>query len=396
MQAQNDSSKNSSGTGPLMRQQSLGEGMQLPDTAMPLESPVFRFNDGEAGTGSEIGYTNPNSVPSLFQGHALQPVNSNPIPLPRRTPDWFTLTLIFVIIAFAWIRVFYSKIFKQLINAFFSNSISNQVVRDENILVQRASILMSFVFYLTGSLFIYQVSVFFNWDYPFLGEGFLRFLVVCLIVAFAYSFKMVLLKAMGEVFELDRPVASYIFNIFLIFFVSGRMAMLRLLPRYLTGSPSLKVVETPSSRVTDFICRSLVSSHNSLVPLLFFIASVAVPEIVLELKSTKRSRLICSTTASSGFENEWISEIFIDSFVDFTGCVQEIPNTITSDDKIVFFKNGAFIVAKIVFIMPQFNSRRPVQNTLIKSHTGIDRIVSLLNLSRPSSFTSYASTKRFL
>ncbi len=190
--------------------------MQLPDTSMPLESPVFRFNDGEAGTGSEIGYTNPNSVPSLFQGHALQPVNSNPIPLPRRTPDWFTLTLIFVIIAFAWIRVFYSKIFKQLINAFFSNSISNQVVRDENILVQRASILMSFVFYLTGSLFIYQVSVFFNWDYPFLGEGFLRFLVVCLIVAFAYSFKMVLLKAMGEVFELDRPVASYIFNIFLI------------------------------------------------------------------------------------------------------------------------------------------------------------------------------------
>ncbi len=210
------SSQNNSVAGASISQQSLGEGVQLPDTTIPAEAPVFRFNDGETGTGSEPGYINPNSVPSLFQGHALQPVNQNPIPLPRRTPDWFTLTLIFVIIAFAWIRVFYSKIFKQLINAFFSNSISNQVVRDENILVQRASILMSFVFYLTASLFIYQVSVFFNWDYPFLGEGFLRFLVVCLIVAFAYSFKMVLLKAIGEVFELDRPVASYIFNIFLI------------------------------------------------------------------------------------------------------------------------------------------------------------------------------------
>lgn len=179
------------------------------------EDPVFRFADGDS-VAAEQSYSSQVNVPALFEGHVLHPVHSNPIPVERRTPDWFTITLLFVIISFSWIRVFYAKIFKQLITAFFSNSISNQVVRDENILVQRASVLMSFIFYLTASLFIYQVSIFFNWDYSFLGDGFLRFLVVCLIVAFAYSFKMVILKALGEIFVLDKPVASYIFNIFLI------------------------------------------------------------------------------------------------------------------------------------------------------------------------------------
>jgi len=186
------------------------------NSAARREEPVFRFTDGDTLSDQDQEFANQTTLPQLFEGHVLRPVNASPLPLARRTPDWFTLTLVFVVLSFTWIRVFYAKIFKQLISAFFSNSISNQVVRDENILVQRASILMSFVFYLTASLFIYQVSVYYNWDYPFLGEGFLRFLVVCLIVAFAYSFKMVLLKALGEVFELDRPVASYIFNIFLI------------------------------------------------------------------------------------------------------------------------------------------------------------------------------------
>ena len=172
---------------PVSRGVKTSDGMQAasgdslaPGKVEPQEPAVFRFMDGDTVILQELDYTGQTSVPLLFEGHQLRPVNPGPAPLSRRTSDWFTLTLIFVVISFSWIRVFYSKIFKQLISAFFSNSISNQVVRDENILVQRASILMSFVFYLTASLFVYQLSMYYNWDYPFLGEGFLRFLVVCL------------------------------------------------------------------------------------------------------------------------------------------------------------------------------------------------------------------------
>jgi hypothetical protein len=187
------------------------------------QEPVFRFSDGDTGSAENYFPGKEVLLPKLFESHTLQRINSHPVPVGRRTPDWFTIVLVFVVIGFTWIRVFYFKIFRQLISAFFSNSISNQVVRDENILVQRASILMSFIFYLTASLFIYQVSIFFEWNFPFLGEGFLRFLVVCLIVAFAYSFKMVMLKGLGEIFNIDRPVAGYIFNIFLINNMLGLM-----------------------------------------------------------------------------------------------------------------------------------------------------------------------------
>lgn len=195
------------------------------------EVPVFRFTDTDTIYSESIfdRILIPQSG-QLFNGHALQPVNPGPVSLTKRNADWFTLVLVFVVIGFTWIKAFYFKIFRQLVSAFFSNSIANQIVRDENILVQRASIIMSFIFYLTSSLFIYQVSVFFKWDYPFLSEGILRFLVICLIVAFTYSFKMVLLKGLGEVFNIDKPVATYIFNIFLI----NNMLGLLLLPVVIT------------------------------------------------------------------------------------------------------------------------------------------------------------------
>ena len=192
-------------------------------SAIPkTEVPVFRFTDSDTSS-TEFLYDNVAVSPNnqLFKEHMLQSKEGSPIPISRRNGDWFTLALVLVVIGFTWIKAYYFKVFRQLMSAFFSNTVANQMVRDENILVQRASIIMSFIFYLTASLFIYQVSVYFNWDYPFLSDGIVRFLVICLIVAFTYSFKMVLLKALGELFNIDKPVATYIFNIFLINNVMG-------------------------------------------------------------------------------------------------------------------------------------------------------------------------------
>ena len=222
---------------PATPSQVVRPSVQRKDTATTFveskseEVPIFRFSDTDTIYGESIfdRILIPESG-QLFNGHTLQPVNSAPVSVTKRNADWFTLALVVVVIGFTWIKAFYFKIFRQLVSAFFSNSIANQIVRDENILVQRASIIMSFIFYLTASLFIYQVSIFFKWDYPFLAEGILRFLVICLIVAFTYSFKMVLLKGLGEIFNIDKPVATYIFNIFLI----NNMLGLMLLPVVIT------------------------------------------------------------------------------------------------------------------------------------------------------------------
>lgn len=216
-------------TGPGQNSDSAGYNVSGADTGL---TSGFRFSEEDEGSPVSIPGLGNNVAPKVFESHELAPVHSDPVLLEKNIPDWFTVVLLIVMAGLTWIRVFYYKIFRQLFAAFASNLVSNQVVRDENILVQRASILLSFIFYLSSSLFIYLISVYFNWDYPLLATGFLRYMIIALLVAFIYSFKMVLLKGLGEIFKISKPVATYIFNIFLINNILG----LALIPVVITAA----------------------------------------------------------------------------------------------------------------------------------------------------------------
>src|SRR6185436_5095780 len=132
------------------------------------------------------------------------------------TPDWIFPLLILIIVSFAWLRAFYNKYFMQIITALFNNNLTNQIVRDENILVQRASILLNIVFNLVAALFLYFVSVHFNWALDGMSYGLNRYIFFALLVSAAYTLKFLLLKISGYLFRLDKEMATYIFNIFLI------------------------------------------------------------------------------------------------------------------------------------------------------------------------------------
>jgi hypothetical protein len=182
------------------------------------EQEEFRFADEENSTWQK----NKDDFSShLFSDHSLKPGDIAPYSFQKPNPDWLIIIVLILLAAFAVLKIFYSKIFKQLIAAFFNNSVTNQVVRDENILVQRASILLSVMFYFTASLFLYQVSEFFGWSNPIMAEGFSRYIIFALFLAMVYSVKMVFLKIFGSIFNADRQVAAYIFNIFLINNVLG-------------------------------------------------------------------------------------------------------------------------------------------------------------------------------
>lgn len=193
------------------------------DTAAFSDSSLLRLNAFQEFRFSDIdtirsqSYEEPvASGPKLFSGHALEPVHKNPQSFNKANPDWFTVILFIILFGFMWVWVFYQKIVRQIINAFFSSSVSNQIVRDENILIQRASVMLSILFYLESALFLYQVSVAFQWSNALLTDGFSRLIIFAFIIAFAYSFKMILLKLLGYLLDFDKPVASYIFNIFLM------------------------------------------------------------------------------------------------------------------------------------------------------------------------------------
>jgi hypothetical protein len=167
--------------------------------------------------------TEPAKPGNFFRGHALKVVHKSPQPLNKNTPDWIFPLIVLIIAAFAWLRAFYNKYFIQIVTAFFNNNLANQIVRDENILVQRASILLNLVFNLVTALFLYFVSVHFNWSMGGMSFGLNRYIFFALVVSAAYALKFLVLKICGYLFRIDKEMATYIFNIFLINNVVGTL-----------------------------------------------------------------------------------------------------------------------------------------------------------------------------
>jgi hypothetical protein len=152
----------------------------------------------------------------LFAGHVLQPENNSAQPLLERTPDWFTIILFLSLAGVAYVRALYPKIFNQLLKSVFSDTLTSQTVREENTLVQRASVFLSFIFYVVSALFLYQVSVYFGWTVKWISSGILRFIFFGLLIAFSYSVKLLVIKSVGWLFGADKPFSYYIFNTLLI------------------------------------------------------------------------------------------------------------------------------------------------------------------------------------
>lgn len=188
----------------------------------------FRFTDEEDSvlSGTDTGTTSiALEGPGIFKGHALRPVHPNARPVNREVADWFTISLIALVGIFTWFRVFYYRIFNQLFGAYFNITTTNQIVRDESVLLQRASLFLSVISYMVMGLFVYQLSEILRWNIPYLQSGLLRFIFFSVAIAASYSVKMIILRFFSNVFDLDKPVALYIFNVFLMVMMIGLLLL---------------------------------------------------------------------------------------------------------------------------------------------------------------------------
>ncbi len=183
----------------------------------PAGDSIFRFNDIISNSHGVKLDTGKIEIPlKLFSNHQLKQFNTHPQPTNKENSDWIFIALLVGYAAFIWVKVFYNKVFEQIYQAFFNNRITNQIVRDENILVQKASVLLTIIFNLVASLFIYHISILYDWNPDYVDTGFNRFLIFAFAISFIYTIKLLILKVVGHIFMVDKAIAVYIFNIFLI------------------------------------------------------------------------------------------------------------------------------------------------------------------------------------
>ena len=200
------------------------ERFKLPDTIkIEYVKPAFKIKrakiDSSASKAnladSDTGYI------KFYNNHELKVIHTNPVQINKENYDWIFYVLLFIVGAFTFIKVIHFKNLKQIREAFLSTTMSNQIVRDESILFQRASVFLTVIFYVVGALLLYKLSVIYDVNYPYLPGGFGRFLIFVLLISMAYSLKLIILKMIGFVFQIDKAITTYIFNVFLINNVLG-------------------------------------------------------------------------------------------------------------------------------------------------------------------------------
>src|SRR5690348_2715183 len=118
---------------------------------------ILSFRKDTTNTSSKETFAN------LFQAHELKTKNVGAQQVSHQNGGWLFFLILIIAAVFAYLRVVYGKYLSRLASAFFNINISNQMVRDENVLVQRASLLLNFIFYASIALLLYLTSVHDNW-----------------------------------------------------------------------------------------------------------------------------------------------------------------------------------------------------------------------------------------
>lgn len=138
-------------------------------------------------------------------------------------PTWFLVAILALLTMFGVIKIAFSKEVSDLFTAFFDNRILSQIDKDENVLVTWQFIFLYLVFSLTVGLFVcllmYKTSA------SSTATDFSSFLIVSFIAFVLFGLKILTVKFMGFLFELQRLTKEYL-NIIYLTYINSLFVLL--------------------------------------------------------------------------------------------------------------------------------------------------------------------------
>lgn len=157
---------------------------------------------------------------SLFSHHLLQTSRFEPKEKVVQQQNWMVVVFLLILFLIGILRVFYQRKLTLFLNAFFSKRFSNQILREENALTQSTSVVLSAVFFISISMFLFLVSQHYNFDL-FGQTGWQKFLFIVIACIVFYLLKLLSNKLGGYLFKAYKETDEYIFNQFLVIQILG-------------------------------------------------------------------------------------------------------------------------------------------------------------------------------
>ncbi len=144
---------------------------------------------------------------------------------------WLLVPFLLILIQMARVKYYYGKLINPIVVSIFNYQSAGNLYRNRNSFFQRASIALNTIFFMTGSLFLYQFSVLFDlelFNYP----PYVNYLIFLVLIILWFFSKWIITRLIGLISETENLFNEYFFNVSLYFNGAG----LFLIPITLLGS----------------------------------------------------------------------------------------------------------------------------------------------------------------
>ncbi len=130
--------------------------------------------------------------------------------IENRKADWVAGVLVLVFILFTTVRLFFGKYLSQILHAAINYATASRLFRERSLSISHVSLRLDFIFFITFSLFLYQV---FGKRIDFgVGNPFFHYLILLVGTSLFFGAKQVIYSFQGSLGEASNETSEVLYN----------------------------------------------------------------------------------------------------------------------------------------------------------------------------------------
>jgi len=137
----------------------------------------------------------------------------NPVP---KGNTWVLGFIVLLLVVFAVLRISFAKQLQSIIQSFYSNRGLNNLNKEDNLFSSWPFLFLFIQFGFTIGMFFYLVAQYYQLAY--IHEGFRFFVSISILIIVLYTLKILLLRLLGHLFNVQKPINEYISILYLSYF----------------------------------------------------------------------------------------------------------------------------------------------------------------------------------
>lgn len=163
---------------------------------------------------------------------------------------WMLGVIALLLVLFASLKISFAKPLQTIVQSFFSNRVLNNLNKEDNLFTSWPFLMLFVQFGFTIGMFFYLVTQYYHMSFS--DSGFQFYLSISILIVVLYVLKIVLLRLLGYLFGIQKPINEYVsilylsyFNIALMFIplvIAFALSPLRYGPYYIAISFILLII----------------------------------------------------------------------------------------------------------------------------------------------------------